>query len=59
MGEKCIWTIDMNYHSECGHTYFPYITYDDKPNIENNICPWCGKPIEYDESEYNDDYDEE
>ena len=41
----------VNYDTECGHTYFPYVKTFDQPHPiedgEHDICPWCGKKIEY------------
>lgn len=41
----------VNYDTDCGHTYFLYVRGVDQPkrneNGEYDICPWCGKKIEY------------
>ena len=60
----CTWITDVdgiNWYTDCGHTYFPYIRDFNQPKIVDGICPWCNKKIEYDESNYDDgeDYDED
>lgn len=52
--EFCVWSSgngSVNYDTECGHTYFPYVKTFDQPHPiedrEYDICPWCGKKIEY------------
>ena len=52
--EFCVWSSgngSVNYDTECGHTYFPYVKTFDQPHPiedgEHDICPWCGKKIEY------------
>lgn len=52
----CKWSsgnVSVNYDTDCGHTYFPYIRGFDQPKRiedgEYDICPWCGKKIEYNE----------
>lgn len=54
--DRCNWTSDgVNYYTECGHKYFTFIR-DFNPEIVDDKCPWCGKPInredEYDEEDY-------
>ena len=52
----CEWSSgngSVNYDTDCGHTYFPYVKGFDQPKRiedgEYDICPWCGKRIEYNE----------
>ena len=34
----------VNWDTDCGHTYFPYVKGFNQPNIYNtDKCPWCGK----------------
>lgn len=53
MGEPvCVWTSDndgINWYTECGHAYFPYIKGFEQPKIVDDGCPWCNKQINYEE----------
>lgn len=62
MDNFCEWINDVdgiNWYTDCGHTYFPYIRGFDQPKRiedgEYDICPWCGKKIEYNEENCNED----
>lgn len=64
MDNFCEWITDVdgiNWYTDCGHTYFPYIRSFDQPKIiedgECDICPWCGKKIEYNEENCCNDED--
>lgn len=66
MGKTCRWITDIdgiNWYTECGHTYFPYIRDFDQPDIDDtDLCPWCKKKRIMDESnimDYGEDYDDE
>ena len=66
MGETCSWITDIdgiNWYTECGHKYFPYIRNFDQPNIyDTDLCPWCKRKRIEDESNIIDDqedYDDE
>ena len=41
--ETCTWRrFDMNYDTDCGNTYFPYVRDFNQPNIhDTDLCPWC------------------
>lgn len=59
--ELCTWSTDVdgiNWYTECGHTHFPYIKTINQPKIVDDVCPWCNKKIEYDETNCNDEDDE-
>lgn len=52
----CEWSSgngSVNYDTDCGHTYFQYVSGFNQPKrIEDgkcDICPWCGKRIKYNE----------
>lgn len=51
----CMWRrVGYNWYTECDHKYFAY-NKDANPEIIDNKCPWCGKPIsriEVDDDEY-------
>ena len=66
MAKTCTWTTDIdgiNWYTECGHTYFPYIKGFQQPNIhDTDLCPWCKNKRIEDESNYlesQEDYDED
>lgn len=66
MAKTCTWTTDIdgiNWYTECGYTYFPYIKSFQQPNIhDTDLCPWCKKKRIEDESNYlenQEDYDDE
>ncbi len=55
--EECTWICGRNYQTECGHIYFHFVKSFNQPEIIDDICPWCGKPINYeDEDDEDEDY---
>ena len=54
MNDVCLWITDVNginWYTDCGNTYFPYVKGFNQPDITNtDKCPWCGKRIVKDES---------
>lgn len=56
--DECTWAREGNiYLTECGHSYNPYVKSEQQPQKEDDICPYCGKPIEYVEEDEEDEYD--
>lgn len=62
--EKCLWTRypdEYSYETECGKSYNPYIKtatgiYPKREEVgDDDICPYCGKVIDYNDIEEDED----
>lgn len=50
VGTMCEWCSGSQpgrWDTDCGHTYFPYVSSFPQPEIEDDKCPWCGRDIDY------------
>lgn len=63
----CEWILDedgIKWDTDCGECHNPYIRGTSRPEVKkdkdgDNVCPYCGKKILYNEDRYNEAQEEE
>lgn len=47
--DTCIWEREeYRYSTDCGYTHNPHVKNSSiYKKVVDNVCPYCGKPIEY------------